>query len=443
MCAYNAFLIVIYMFTFGHSLVLGLGVVLEFDWLLSQMLYEELLQAQIFTLLCLVSFHMGALISCGESPRSEDLGVIAGDAIGSRSVKMVGTLLAWGSAAPYIINMANRISVVAMHGYGGLFDYTDIHVVRGTTIYSRVLALAGSFFIPALICLLVTERRSTPKRSLIFLMLLASASAELYIGSRGRAMITILVTGLLYHYVVQRISIRTATWAVAPAYVVVSFLTVIARLRTVAGNDTRNFLGAFVDAFGRENLFIQSIIEIGGTMFPLAMVMRLVERGLPLFYGKSYVYAITTIVPNLGFWTVHPAIFYSEGSHWLMRHLNMSAGPGFSLHADAYRNFGEWGFIFLAVFGALLGRVYSLVHDRTAHSTPARLALVLIFAHGTMFAARGDSLNIVRPLIYIVAPIYLMMYLVDRKWGATRPTQFVSGEKFRPTFAANACGRVE
>ena len=91
----------------------------------------------------------------------------------------------------------------------------------------------------------------------------------------------------------------------------------------------------------------------------------------------------------------------------------MSYGPGFTLIADAYRNFGWYGFLVLIGIGAFFGGLYSSVDTVTIHRRPDLICVMLIFFYSTLMSVRGDNLYIVRPLFYVVIPIYLLIHLIN------------------------------
>ena len=68
------------------------------------------------------------------------------------------------------------------------------------------------------------------------------------------------------------------------------------------------------------------------------MTNRIPEQ-YPFRYGSSYMYSLTTIIPNLGFWDLHPAAVHSNLSDWLQGIMNYHSGPGFSPVAEAFGKF--------------------------------------------------------------------------------------------------------
>ncbi|WHY33852.1 O-antigen polysaccharide polymerase Wzy [Cytobacillus firmus] len=417
---YTIFLIVLYLFSFGHSLMLVLGLVSEPDWLLSQITINQLIGAQSFTLLCLISFHLGALIICKPSVNNTyiknnlypNTNITEETERINKSIKYVAIILLILSLPSFIYNTVITTITVMKHGYMALYGYDD-YVENSVGLLGKIFSFTSQFFVPALICLLVAFREDVRKRKLIFLLMVVYIIDTLYIGGRNDAVTLVLVIICIYHYSIKPIKLKGAFKIAVFGYLFVSFLTIVARLRSIVDKSISDYLVLFIDSFFRENLFIVTIIELGGSMFPLAKVMQIFPSNVEFWEGKSYVYAVISVVPNLGFWDIHPATKYADGPHWLMDYLNMSYGPGFSLFADAFRNFGWIGFFVFIIFGFIFGKIYSSIDKNTILIRPDIFCLVMIFAEATIMSVRGDNLYIIRPLFYIVIPIYILIRIIN------------------------------
>ena len=87
--------------------------------------------------------------------------------------------------------------------------------------------------------------------------------------------------------------------------------------------------------------------------------MTLVPESRPYDYGISYLYALTAIMPNIG-WQVHPSVAHGLLSDWLIKTVDPvvargGGGLGFSFIAEAYLNFGWFGGpVWLGVVGFIL-----------------------------------------------------------------------------------------
>ena len=422
---YIIYLILLYFFTYGQTLLIVYNLVDESKDLLLRFSSTEIINMQFFTLLSLLAFHFGALLFC-KKPNTNNSNiynyVFEKDSYNSKDRKFImlkaieygGLILLVFSVPGFIYDTINTLNTVIQGGYGAIYGY-HTGGVAGQRILLRIFEQTGEYFIPALICLLIAYKSHSIKRRLIFSLLILRILNGLYIGGRGGAVVLVLVLIMASHYTVRTLNKRKLVKIGIFSYFFVSFLSIVGQMRGAANKGGLDYFIAFIESFGKENLFFRTLSELGWTMFPLGAVMRIVPDQYSFLYGKSYFYALTSIIPNLGFWDIHPAKVYAGGGQWLMGTLNLWSGPGFTLIADAYRNF-EWvGFIVLIGFGIFFGRVYSSIDKNSINVKPESVCMVLITFATTVMSVRGDNLYIVRPLVYIVIPIYMLIRIIYNK----------------------------
>jgi oligosaccharide repeat unit polymerase len=165
-----------------------------------------------------------------------------------------------------------------------------------------------------------------------------------------------------------------------------------------------------------DNPAINSISEMGGSMKTVAYSLQLVPSVRQYDYGRSYIYALLTIFPNL-FWKVHPTMSHGQLSDWLIREVDpyvasRGGGLGFSFIAEAYVNFG-WigGALQLALLGFLLSRLMVRV-DKT--SQPHELAAVACVLAFLLLYVRNEAATITRGLVWYALAPYLLVCILGR-----------------------------
>lgn len=412
---YIVYILTLYLFTYGQSLLIVFNLVYEEMNLINRLSVTELVNAQFFTLFSLTSFHLGALFMVKRTHHNDGELSNKSDTKDSvymnRAIKYVGFILLVFSLPGFMFETINTLKTVIQGGYGALYNYhTDVVVIEG--LFVRIFSATSDYFIPALICLLIGYRSNKKVTNFIIIMMIVNVLNALYVGGRGKAVILLTSLVLIRYYCKGNDKNVNILKIGSISYLLVSFLTIVARLRNVSNKSIFDYFILFIDSFSTENLFIITISEMGGTMFPLGAVMRIIPSSYSYFYGKSYIYAITAIIPNLGFWELHPAKIYSGGAQWLMDTLNLWSGPAFTLIADAYRNFGWYGFIVLIGFGMFFGKIYLSIDKYSIYNNPRLLCIVMIFFVSTLTSVRGDNLSIVRPLFYIVLPISFLIRII-------------------------------
>lgn len=420
---YTSFYLLLTLFTYGQSLLIIFDLVEKESDLIYRFTTEQLIETQFFTLMCLIAFHLGALINCKNSEYSESLDLnhratLEGNEIGGnnnafmiKAIKITGFLLLALSLPGFIYDSLSTLSIVAEGGYRALYGYQS-GGASSKGLILRIFEATGSYYIPSQICLLIAFRKRKKIRRTIYFGLGIHILNSLYIGGRGSAVALIIVLLLLHHYTIEPLKSKKVIKLVISSYFVVSFLSIIAELRGLANRNISDYFIVFFNSIGEENLFIKTISEIGWTMFPLGAIMTIIPDSYDFLYGKSYFYALTSLIPNLGFWEVHPAKKNAGGASWLMDTLNLWSGPGFTPIAEAFQNFGWYGFTILIILGAIVGHVYSNITKNTIYIKPEAVCISLILFEVTIMSTRSESLSIIRPLFFVVIPIYLLIKII-------------------------------
>lgn len=127
------------------------------------------------------------------------------------------------------------------------------------------------------------------------------------------------------------------------------------------------FLIAFIRVFREGNGFtsfgVVSIIndvfgELGSSFFPLVLIMRICPFPHNYLFGRSYLYSfIAAFVPeSIDFTGLITKWTYLsiEPINWITSDYQYTFGTGYSLCAESYANFGEFGFVVLFFIGLII-----------------------------------------------------------------------------------------
>jgi oligosaccharide repeat unit polymerase len=396
---YIVFLISGFLFMYGQSLLLPLNLVADKNNLLNIFNQKEIFVAQVYTILSFIFFHIGALYS-----KSNFLvkGLQASKTL--NSIRIVGIFIFIFSVVPYTYITYNDLLISIRYGYGELFRQGSNTGI--TAIFDNV----SLYFVPSLICLYIAFNRQQFQRLIITSIFILVILVEVIIGSRGSAITLVMILLILRHYLVKNINIKTAIPYGLGAYFTLSFLSVVAKLRSIPNKSLYLYFQSF---FVDNNLFSETITELGGSMFPLLQTMRLVPNNYGYRFGSSYLYSFTTVIPNIGFWDVHPGALHGNLGNWLQDVLNLNYGPGYSMAAESYINFGWFGFLFIALFGLLIGYTFSRVNKYNVHRRPEMLAFSLIILSLTLMIVRNSFVSLIRAYFYIGFPILILIYLIN------------------------------
>lgn len=399
---YIIFLFALYVFSFGQSFLWALG--LEGERMLVGfygITITQIFHAQVLTLVMLAFFHLGASYWITQRAKSLTHREIGQSHI-SR-LKTIGWLLFLVSVIPYVTETVEDMIMSVTMGYGAIYG-------EGKVGFDNLGGIIAEYFIPSVICLFIAYKDK--KLVLWFLVgiLLLNIFAILVTGGRSNAVIIIAILVVLYNYLIKQF---TKKWLLIGVAGVILLLQVLA---FVGANRLQGGRSASLDDIKIENnAAVDALAEMGGSMFCLIKTQDLVPERYDYRYGKSYAFAFTTLIPNLGFWDIHPAKKESNLSDWLTDALGLGYGTGFSMCAEAYANFGNLGFIVFFFWGWFLASVFGKIDISVETRNYALLAFLLILFWFFLKLPRNNFINLVRPIFFIAGPIYLYCTKFSKK----------------------------
>jgi oligosaccharide repeat unit polymerase len=409
LCPYVVFLTVAFVFMFGQSMLMAIGVPIHRNDLHSRYASDIMLRADVFTVLALAGFHLGALLFAlpkrSNSFEAERVLRSCSNSHLYEGTIMAGWILFAISVIPAFMLTFGRLRMAAQYGYMFLYDPSLVKTGLDT-IASRV----QGFFVPSLLCLFIGAVDKKGVRRLATTCIIAMTVFSFLTGGRSPGMVLAVTSLCIWHYTVKPIKGMRMLIVGIVGLLLVSFMPVVFKLRSVVGREFLDYVEVFVQSFGKDNLLVQATAEMGGSMFPLVNVMTLVPEVFPFRYGESYLYSLFTIIPNIGLWSVHPSAAKTNLGDWLQQVLGLGYGPGFSAAAEAYLNFGWAGIVFLFILGGFYGRVFSLIDYESDASRRDPTLLVFVFSvlSLTVMTNRNSFIGTVRAFGYYAIPVYVL-----------------------------------
>ena len=400
---YVIFLISAYIFTFGQSLLFVFGKVAPERDLMDIFSVSSIMPAQYLTLLFLNFFHIGGLLSCKKTSHgnySYDLMTLVEKTNMENQIygiKKIGVIFLSISIIPYIIERFTLFYIVLSTGYSGLY-LQEVKVG-----ISNLLSILSQYFVPGILCLLLVEEVKSRQRLFISLLIF-EACFWLFTGGRSNGVIIASILIMYYHICIKPIKFKHALLISIAGFFFVSFLGVIAETRSDSNADVSE---AFSKSMSNSNAFYSAISEMGGSMYPMIATMEIVPAREDFRYGSSYLYSATSIIPNFGFWDLHPAMKYGNLNDWLQNAMSLNYGPGYSIVAEAYINFGNWGIFMMMLLGYIFGLIFNInIRDKR---NPLVIVLAFVFCFLIIKTVRNSFLATVRSIFYYIVPIYLIV----------------------------------
>ena len=390
---YVIFLITLYIFSFGQSFLWALG--FEFERTLigyKGIVISEVFEAQVLTLIMLAFFQIGAsnIRTRRVTPESDSI------IDTSKRLKEIGWTIFVISILPYSIETYQNMVMSLSGGYGALYSGP---AKIGISNWAGIIA---DYCIPSLICLFIAYRQNKRVRYFITLFFIVNIIVILITGGRTFAVILLALIIVLYNYLVHKFSKK---WLFIGAIGGLFFLQLLSFIAEVRVERDKSIS---VEAINLEkNGAVDAIAEMGSSMFCLIKTMNLVPDYYDYRYGRSYAFAFTSLIPNLGFWDIHPAKKEANLSDWLSDTLGLDYGTGFSMCAEAYANFGYLCFIVFFFWGWFIANIFGKIEVCVLKRDYALLAFLLILFWFFLTLPRNNFINLIRPLFFIAGPIYL------------------------------------
>jgi len=369
---------------------------------------EFIAEALYLVALGLGAFHLGALAALQRTTGRMPVGPSTQSDLHGRlkAARLVGYACLGISIGPMILVLRDTLTTALTQGYSGLFGRSEL--LPGT------LPALASFMIPGTMFLVAGSRKRRTPLLVAGVLAAVYAGAMLIAGSRSPSVMLLVSFAWNYERSVRRLPRLVA---VGLGILLLISLPSIAALRDTQG--TWQTPGRIFDeVVSHDSPLIAAVSEMGGSLVTVVHTIRLIPSVRPFDFGGSYVYALSTAIPNVG-WDIHPAISHGLFSDWLIKTVdpdtaNRGGGLGYSFIAEVFANVGWYGTPFLlAGFGFLLMRLFQWGTDT---SDSVRHALLAAFLAYFLMFVRGESIMVVRSLIwYSVLPYVAVCLITPRR----------------------------
>ena len=412
--AYIVFIVAFYVFNVSQPMIEFLDSAVDHRRLLDSefgLSYPTLIKAATYSLVALLFFHFGALASLKKYQLKQRLMLsVTKDAstLSYRNlckIRIFALVLIVVSAPFYVTQTIQDYIVGRLYGYGAIYEQNT----------NRLAEVLSDFFVPGMLILYYVSNLMKSKRlPVTILALVTIVLPPLLIGGRSNAVIVMSIFGIIF-VMSRKLNIKKVLLIGMAAYFLIIVLNMAGKVRATTGSGS----SAIRDSYALlqtsdENPVIETIQEMGWSMYPLALTIDLVPARHGYMYGASYFWSMFSLVPNLGFWSIHPSRKH-EASAYVQEKSGFLYGIGYSLIAESYTNLGVFGFIIMYFLGLLYTKVFAFINKDSYYSKEILFIVSILFLLFSIKGVRNSSLNIVRYLFYYILPIYLILKYITRK----------------------------
>lgn len=397
---YIIFVTAFYAFNLGQPVLQVFGYVDDYYNLLMPYNHTPLSPIEYFNsafigLIFVISMHIGSLISLSRirnkryiDRTEKSISDVRGKFLAIRQVSKWFMIISF----PFWAYMTyQEISFTAVHGYGGAF-YSE---VKGQTV--GIVRVLGDYFEPAVLSFYFSCEYLKRNRTLALLIILFTLIVPpLIVGGRSQAVIAAAITLVIYS-IYHKVKWKKILIIGVGVYVILNVLFLVKKTRQRASTSLKTYIEILTD---KENSPVSATLsEMGHSMYPLAATMDIVPQQEDYRYGTTYFWATTAIIPNV-FGDKHPAQKYANLGQWLMKKQQLDYGPGYSIAAEAYINWGYYGFVFFIVFGYLMAMYCGRMNSHDALVKPFLVIGTIIFLWFAIKTVRNSFVGMVRAIFY-------------------------------------------
>lgn len=394
-------------FTFGQSIICGLGME---NGTFDQYNREPVVDvnvAYIFTIICLICLHIGVLCYSESNHRKKkrlfSLPEDHCDGDYSAIMKPLGIIIFVLSVIPFLYESIRLVSVYRVAGYAEAYSS-----ISGATSWSKIFSLVADYFPFSLFLLYIGYRNDRVIRKISAFTIIGISLLNFAIGNRSEPICYLVALVWLNNRIAASGAQKrkTAIIAVITVLILLMIIPVIGETRNTGELSIDTILNSFTGESSVLDTVAETVSNLGYSVFPLIKTMQLIPERFGFHYGESYFYALLSIFPNI-FGGTHVSVSHAALAQWLMRTLGMTYGPGYSIPAEAYYNFGWAGVLVMVVLGWIIAR---LLYENEEASNLKLFTAVACFI--VLFSVpRRDTLTAIRNIVYYVGLIYLIIRL--------------------------------
>ena len=407
---YLIFWVFFFIFNYGQPLMWALGIHLPteigvgYTASLGIIIPKvTVVKTQIYTCLCLLAFHSGALFCYKTKPFFRQINKIKLRST-YKAIWLTGILLGIISIPSTIFRSYIFFRVAFLYGYKAL--YYSSYVSQG-----GILMILEFFFLPSLICLLIGSRYKKQVSYFVYFIFGIYLTLNLLSGDRGSWVYKLIVFMWLhnqYHKINFKKIIKYFVVGIAFLYIIYA---IVAFRNLGLANITFDDLKEII--FGQTSPLIKLFFEMGGSMAILSSLILFPDIRIAWRYGNTYLTAFLGVISTrlLSFLDI-PFVLVDN---WFSQdYLGISWGTGFSMIGEAYLNGGFYlAPIIIFLLGLIIGSILYINKNIDLLKNPMKYYFVAVSLSIVIGLSRGTIYLYYKQWFYSVLFVYVIIYFIS------------------------------
>lgn len=390
--SYSIFIISFVLFHFGQFFIYSIGATYNFFYL------EQYNARLVIKAIQLEYVAVGSLLLAGFfSENWQPFSFCKANNLEEKSICRVAKIAVIVTGFVSFILLAGKSFAFVRGNYEGARSF-DASV-------PSVIGIFEYFYAPFSILFLVYSKQKREK-DFVSALLFVWGVITAICGDRTSGIAAILIVFLLKSQFKKEKKIKKLISGMIVLVLTIFLISFIRYFREGKEYSFNGFLSALFDVLG----------ELGGSFFPVVLIIKVCPSNHSFLYGKTYFYSLLAgLIPeSLDFtgtitaWTTNATLPLG----WISRDYDYTFGTGYSLVAEAYANFGEFGWIVLFLTGVLVAK---LLKQTKKNHFSQYVSMVLLFEFFTV--ARRNFYYIINHTFYCVIIVYFLLLLLCKKKG--------------------------
>lgn len=318
----------------------------------------------------------------------------------NKCLKLTGWILLSISIVPIFVMKIRDIQIINESGY--------IDTLANPEGIYKFFSLLEGFFPSAIIILLLADRKRT---FLVLSILGVYLLLELVGGSRISVFRFAIILFLMW-LAKNKLTPLKVVILLLVGFIGMGVLSNVSSMR-LDGSLSISQLFNFADAFSvnEDNLLYKTLYEMGNTQVINIIVFTRCPDIIGYCYGSSIWKALSSAIPNFGFWDIHPAMINTDYTFSIF--FTDRCGLGSSIYAELFWNFGFlFGLLFSTLIGVLLCYLSNSLDRQYAQNNNIKVFLFLRLMYFIIFLVRTDITMFGRDFIYYTISPIVLCYLI-------------------------------
>ena len=302
------------------------------------------------------------------------------------------------------INLLAKTMFSLKYGYMNLYAYDGVGYTE-----SAIIPYLQNLFV--IMCILrITSVSFDKEKSKAPLLLILIYSLLMFAGGSRSGMLSVLLPALMIYCTKIKKGEKEKKGKIIILAIILIVGSVFMSYFRLITNKTSSGVEESINYVTAYNPVSTIMVEMGGTLKPVIYCTQIFNGAENFKIGASYLASILILIPTIGkvLGPVHPAAKLANLSQWLMEYKHLSHGPGFSIVAESYYNFGNWGCMVFIVWSIILCKILGNPNKQNEERNFISYAtMTLVFA-----LIRGSTSDFIRVFVYEVILLNVILKII-------------------------------